>query len=319
MVNVSNAISFNNACNYNAEQIKIILRAVGAAPDTQWTAAGVTAVANWQRAAKLDVDGMVGLASLKKIIEWLTKFGNHADANTLNSYLAAAKASQAAKKAEIGKVVQTFTQQKVVPFRFEKEHMTDPQSGVKKPSWAARCTFEVVVKLNPALSKAERTRYEYRQYIKGSASVEDGHFNNGVWSSAGPVVSIASRFEVPGDPKRGMQVGLTPAWKEDGKEAELGGAAFRFGHRDGAMIDKPRFKNKWWPDRDTGPNLLLQDSPGYSEIYRQNAPRVRIDVQFCGQVVEVTEVELADGYETQVLAIVESKYWSCQFDQTLRW
>ena len=46
MLNVSNAITFNNSCNYNVEQLKIILRAVGAPPDTQWTAAGVAAAAN---------------------------------------------------------------------------------------------------------------------------------------------------------------------------------------------------------------------------------------------------------------------------------
>jgi hypothetical protein len=328
-INVQSAIAYNVACNYPSKLIQVILtgvRAPGAWMATGWNEAGVTAVAEWQKFNNLTSDGMVGPNSLDRLIYEHQHCGKTAEADVLRDFLAKAKAAQkaaqAAKKKEIGKIVSSFTRVTTHPFRFEKEQALDPKTGRRVPAWAARGTFEVAVKLNPALSKQERLRYEYRQYIKGSGWVQDGQWNaqRTHWAPIGNPINISSRFEVPPDPPRDPNNGLTQAWKEDGKFPEVpGGAPFRFGYRDGAVKNGTRFRSKWSPHNVSGPNYTLRDSPGYSEIYDGSAPRVRMDFTFRGVVVEVEEVEAEAGDYTKVVREIEEQTWTYHFDQALKW
>lgn len=324
--NAQSAMTYNNACNYPGGTIKIILEGVRAPVAWQWSVEGVTAVMKYQQSKGLDADGMVGLKTLNKIIADLENCGKVDDAALIKQFIAQVQANQAAKQQETAKIISSFSPGKIIyPFRFEKEISPHPTTNQMVPTWAARGTFEVLVKFNPALSADERMRYEYRQYIKGTAGVQEGSWDSNYsrWTAASPpqITNIGERFAVPSDPNVPGK-GLTPHYKEDGKEAEgMGNTGFRFGYRNGDVINGKRFKNVWSPHSISGSQLIVRDTPGYSSPYVVGSdPKVIMNFTFRGVVVEIEETQNSNGdYVTKIVREIQEKTWSFSFFEVLRW
>lgn len=323
--NAQSAIAYNNACNYPSSTIKIILDAVRAPFGYSWSVPGVTAVMQYQQNNGLDADGMVGLKSLNKMISDLNACGKLAEVSSLKQFIAEAKAKQAAKNKAAGDIVSHFSQPTIIyPFRFEKEKVTDPVTKQSIDYWAARGTFQVSVKLNPNLSEDERMRFEYRQFIKGSAMIQDGSRDaQGRWNMTQPVrvVDVGNKFAVPLD-KKSPGIGLTRHYKEDGKIAEdVGSQSFRFGYRDGVEIKGNRFRNIWSPHPVSGSHLVLRDTPGYGERYNPAlAPKIQMNFTFRGVVVEVEEGTDAQGnFVINVVREITDRTWSFSFQGALDW
>jgi len=324
--NAQSAITYNNACGYDGNLIKIILLAVRAPFGWEWNVAGVTAISNWQRMNKLDDDGMVGLKSLNRMIYELEMCGKQADAESLKMFIVKAKANQAAQAAKNktpSEIVSKFSAPKMIfPFRFEKEYAFDKKKGQKVLSWAARGTFEVKIKLNSALSMAERMRYEYRQYIKGEVLVQDGALDaSGRWQPTGDIINVGKEFAIPPDPDVPGE-GLTKYFKEDGKTAEdAGNLPFRFGYRD-QEFKTNRFQNLWSPHASSGHELTVRDTPGFGASYKQGVvPKIYMSFTFRGKVVQVETAENANGDEvTKIARVLDDRTWQFpSFYQILDW
>ena len=319
MFNAASAIQYNLACQYPANIIAIIQKAVMTGVTWTWDEKTVTAVAAWQKGAKLDPDGMVGPKSLAKMIEELKQCGKSGDADALKAYWDKVK-SEAATTKNASELVSEFVRVTTHPFKFEKFKDRHPATQQMVDFWTARGTFEVRLKLKKSLSRVERLKYEYRQYIAGDAWVEPGSWNaaKSIWTSSGPRKSINQTFEIPRDATNAT-VGLTRTFKEDGLDRPISGRAFRFGYRGDFEYDEPRFKNKWTPDED-GHDFVLRDSPGYGEPFDGSAPKIHMEFRFRGDLVEVDRFELPDGTSgSRVKRVISSLSWDYRFEDTLRW
>lgn len=323
--NAQAAITYNEASKYPGNAIKVILDAVRAPFGFSWSVPGVTAVMQYQQKNGLDADGMVGLKSLDKIVSDLTTCGKFSDVSVIKTFIAEALANRAAKKRTVGEIVSSFQPNTTIyPFRFEKHTAPHPTTNQIVPSWMVSSTFQVSVKFNPNLSETDRSRYEYRQYIRGSATVQDGSRNaNGIWMPTLPVriTNVGKTFAVPFDPNS-PGIGLTTHYKEDGKTAtDAGSKCFRFGYRGGAEINGNRFRNVWSPDPETGTELTLRDTPGYGEPYIAGlAPKVKLNFTFRGVVVEVEQSYDAEGVVfTKVIKEITDRTWNLSYTGELDW
>ena len=307
MLNVSAAIAYNKAHKYNQQAIGVIQIAVGAMTTGNWDPQAVQAVYGWQKSknGKIAKDGMVGPETLGYLIGDLEFAGRSQDASVLRQF-PHKLISLGGGDAKVNPVVQ-FTQFTMPPFQIIK------YQNYGRDWWRLEGALKVTVRLNPLLSEDERLKYEYRQYIRGSAWLQDGEWNpqTQTWSATSQKqIPISDKFAIP--PSGGLPKGLTHSEKEDGMLPEVGTLPIKFGYRDTDQIVQDGFVSAWIPDGNGG-TFMLKDTIGYTEEHRTDPQtkkkvdsKIHLEMYFRGVIVETIRNEKE---EVVPVREVQSKSW----------
>jgi hypothetical protein len=157
--------------------------------------------------------------------------------------------------------------------------------------WMMRGSFRVHILLRP---QADCRRYEYRQYIRGTATVQRGTFPSGLppsptnWQATGPLEDVASTFEIPG--------GLPRQFREDGQR--VGGRVLHFGYRTSPAVVAEGTEDRYLPRQDTGCEYRGMDTFGLSATTRVVGLRIRLSLAWQGRIIDTRERNRVIGQET---------------------
>ncbi len=127
-------------------------------------------------------------------------------------------------------------------------------------------------------------RYEYRQYIQGTASVTMGAFAPGApsratWTATNPPHNAANDFAIPG--------GLRPTFTEDGQQRH--GRIERFGYRNAMPVVRFGLEDRYLPDQKMGNEYRLRDTWGLEGATRPRGLRVQIDITYKGVIIDIRD------------------------------
>ncbi len=157
--------------------------------------------------------------------------------------------------------------------------------------------FVVRAKFDPG----DCARYEYRQYIKGTASTTSGSFSSSPPSrtnwTPGAVHNAGPDFQVPG--------GLTTSYQEDGQV--VGRRTERFGHRDHPQVLRTGLEDRYLPNRADGCEYKLRDTWGLRGTSRPVGLRIKIDIIYRGRIIDTS-----DGNK-----VVRSLHWGVHIDDII--
>lgn len=141
--------------------------------------------------------------------------------------------------------------------------------------------FSVRVRLS---SSEGCEHFQYRQYIRGTATLQQGEFVGAValanWRATRDPESVGHLFAVPG--------GLRLNDVEDAEQR--GGQVYRFGYRTGAAVREEGLEDRYVP-HPNGPQYRLLDTWGLRGRTRPNATRIQIRVHYTGKVIDVRSPE----------------------------
>src|SRR5262245_32959048 len=196
-------------------------------------------------------------------------------------------------------------------FRFER---FTSKEGVRM--WQGACQFEVHVDLDPALTVKERSRIEYRQFIRGRAWYARG------WEDWTPGPNANECFHIPAYEPGDDEVpefpqttvdheGLDWEWKEDGQLKPGDAKPYRYGYRRTADQWGERMMDVWtYPDKMTGYAYRLRDTPSLygpwgNRPTDNDAVWLWIELYFQGFVVEVERV----GPDAYPIRVLKRKSW----------
>ncbi len=146
-------------------------------------------------------------------------------------------------------------------------------------------------------------RYEYRQDIKGTASVHQGVLGAagpaglGGWVPTGVPRDAGPDFTVPG--------GLTSAFKEDGEVR--GGRVERFGHRRNAAVLRTGLEDRYLSAQRDGCQYRLRDTWGLRGTARPAGLRITIDIIYRGRIIDT-----ADGNR-----VIRTLHWGVHIDDII--
>ncbi|MEZ6132279.1 MAG: hypothetical protein R3C59_26760 [Planctomycetaceae bacterium] len=180
------------------------------------------------------------------------------------------------------------------------------------PGWLeVKKSFRVVINFAPGI---DFHRYQYRQFIKGSASIEEGSYTGAAsvanWRSAGRTpISVNSVFGVP-------PTGLTPSFREDG--AMEGGRVVHYGRQiPGTRQHGNVPEDRYFMDGGLGcyratDNVGLEVPPGRTFVVAgrnvvRSGLRIRMNILFQGCIVDTTRSD----HKLQTL------HWSVRSDLVL--
>lgn len=127
----------------------------------------------------------------------------------------------------------------------------------------------------------DASRYEYRQYIKGTATLTMGQFGAGApsranWHATQPPHNAANDFQIPG--------GLRPTFTEDGQTAN--GRTERYGYRNAMPVMKGGLEDRYMPDQKMGHEYRLRDKWGLSGRSRPRGLHVQLDITYKGVIID---------------------------------
>jgi hypothetical protein len=136
--------------------------------------------------------------------------------------------------------------------------------------------FKVEMRLDPA----DAARYEYRQYIKGTATVQQGTFTGAHtlanWRATGPLHNAQNDFAIPG--------GLQTSFTEDGQVAS--GHVHRFGHRSASAVNGADLTDRYRPSQASGHEYLAIDTYGLAGNSRPVGLRVHVKLMWQGRIID---------------------------------
>lgn len=127
----------------------------------------------------------------------------------------------------------------------------------------------------------DAARYEYRQYIKGTAGVTPGRFTGvpsfGTWVATAARHNASSDFQIPG--------GLKQHYTEDGQRIP-GGIVQRFGYRSNAQLLVTGLEDRYLPAQGNGAEYRARDTWGLEGLSRPSGLRVDLDIVYKGVVID---------------------------------
>ncbi|WP_029247428.1 hypothetical protein [Schlesneria paludicola] len=316
MLNVVSAIAYNKSHKYNQQAIGVIQLTVGASLTGNWDSQAVQAVYNWQKSknGKIAKDGMVGPETLGYMIGDLEFAGRPQDASVLRQF-PHKLISLGGGDAQVNPVVQ-FTQFTSPAFKIIK------YKNLGQDWWRLEGGLKVTIRLNPLLSEGERVKFEYRQYIRGQAWLQNGEWDpqTNRWTATSQnQILISQKFAIP--PSATHPKGLTTDFKEDGMIPDVGSTPIRFGYRDTEQIVQDKFKSAWIPDGN-GDTFILHDTIGYAEQQftdpntgRKIDPKIHLELFFRGAIWET----MRDSNDEVVLVReVQAKTWHYLIDDNVK-
>jgi hypothetical protein len=272
-LNSSAATAYNRSRNYGAEAIRIIEREVGNPAGGVLNGQGATAIHRWQgesrRMANLVQDGKMGPSSLGVMVGELMRRGSRADATVLAVYPHVLPSGATPAPGSTTDPILEFRAITVTPVNLRAFGAGFMMGG----------SFKIKLKFHPDV---DCRRYEYRQRIKGTATVQQGSFSGtartlATWSSTGPVKNVASAFQIPG--------GLPVAFAEDGQTTSTG-AVNRFGHRSSPAVQQTGLEDRYLPRQSDGCEYRAQDTYGLRGTTRPLGLRIRLNIIWQGRVID---------------------------------
>ena len=271
-LNESAASTYNRNRRYSNDVTRIIERSVGAQPTGRFSNRDARQIFDWQgnaqRFSTLQQDGKFGPQSMGVLITELTRAGQVNEARQLTSYPYELPPGGVLPGGSDTNPILQFRAVTIKPMQLR------PFRG----GWKASSEFVVRLFLN---SSVDCSRYEYRQFIRGSCSTQRGTFSGGVqsfatWTATGSVQNQRNRFAIPG--------GLSTRFKEDGQE--VSGRVFRYGYRSEEPVLSQGLEDRYLPDQANGHEYRARDIPGLAGSGRPVGLRVRLDFHFRGCVVD---------------------------------
>ncbi len=269
--NIASANAYNRSRGYSAEAIRIIQREVGARSTGVFDGETATRIHAWQgareRMRRLTQDGKMGPISLGTMIGELMRAGRTADAATLFAYPNVLPPGVSPPGgAPIDPVVE-----------FRAITVTPIDLRAFGPGWMMGGSFRVRARFNPTV---DCRRYEYRQFIKGTATVQQGRSTGppafATWVAAGPVINAAGSFQIPG--------GLPTSFAEDGQM--VGGVIHRFGHRSAPPHVSIGLEDRYLPTQAAGCEYRAQDTYGLRGATRPSGLRIKLDITWQGRIID---------------------------------
>ena len=271
-LNLASANSYNRTRNYSADAIRVIQREVEATPTGSFNEDTVRRIFEWQqgngRLRTLTPDGKMGPGSLGTMVAELNRRGRTADAVLLHQFPNVLPPGERPPAGAVVNPIVEFRAVTLVPINLGGQGAGFKMGG----------RFRVTVRLNP---EVDCGRYEYRQFIKGTANVQQGTFTGPVpslanWRPSGPLHDAKNDFGVPG--------GLQPHFTEDGEI--VGGRTLSFGYRSAAPVVQQGIEDRYLPSQATGCEYRAVDTYGLSGIRRPRGLRVRLKLTWQGRVID---------------------------------
>lgn len=190
-----------------------------------------------------------------------------------------------------------FSATTLMPIRYRKQNNGDFHIGGR---------FRVFVLFNHLL---DNRHLEYRQYIRGSFSVQRGSFSSenqttANWVANGPEHSLNNIFSVPG--------GLRRSFSEDG-EVRRGRGNSRwtenYGYRSRRPVHRSGIEDRYLPNQRTGHIYRCMDTFGASgrRTGLTLGNRFRMNIVYQGRVIN-----------TRNRQIVDSRQWRYRIDYIIR-
>jgi hypothetical protein len=273
-LNLSSARSYNNDRHYSVHAIWVIQRHRGISTSGSWDDSTIRAVYDWQgspdRITALTKDGKFGPKSLGCLLAEMRRGPITTDIAHLNPYPHTLPGGVGPDGTVI---VPTFTISNPVSLDLRGDGA----------GWQFRGRFRVNIRLNNSL--ANPNRYQYRQYIKGTAQSTPGRFAAGLprtlanWTATSTPDDQSSQFGVPGGGLHATQ------WREDGV-VSVGGTR-KYGYRSSAAFVAPGEEDRYLPDQPNGKEYVCVDTYGMMGSRRVLGTRLELNLQYKGAVVDV--------------------------------
>lgn len=292
-LNIPSANSYNRAQNYTPEAIRIIQREVGTATTGSFNDQTATRIYDWQRAPNrmrsLTPDGKMGPVSLGTMIAELNRSGRSADALALSRFpnvLPPGAAPPAG--ADINPIVE-----------FRAITLTPIDLRASGAGFKMGGRFKIQLRLNPS---SDCSRYQYRQFIKGSVSLQQGRFIGtphtlANWRATGALHNAMHDFRVPG--------GLQPHFTEDGEMRH--GRAHHFGHRSAAPVNEPGLEDRYLPTQASGCEYRGMDTYGLEGRSRPVGLRIKMKITWQGRVIDTANSN----------RIIDTRHWGVDRDDVI--
>ncbi|MCW5962881.1 MAG: hypothetical protein KIT83_02490 [Bryobacterales bacterium] len=271
-LNINSARSFNNGRGYSVNAIRAMQRQMGISVTGSFDDGTLRGVFNWQgssdRMASLVPDGKFGQNSLGCLVAEMRRGSPTTDLSELAAYPHNLPTGSGPSESA---VVSSFT-------------VTDPVLVALRgdgAGWQFRGRFRVYIRFNNGLANVNR--YQYRQYIRGTAIITPGRFTGnppslGNWSATGAPQDASAEFRVPG--------GLRPSdWSEDGIVAF--GATRKYGYRSSNAFIAPGEEDRYLPDQQNGKEYICIDTFGMMGSRRVSGSRLRMNLHYKGVIVDV--------------------------------
>lgn len=308
-LNVAKAITYNKSLNYSQPVIGTIQSRVQAQTTGTWDTQSVKAIAKWQASAirpmahvKLDADGMMGPSTLGVLIAEAMQTGREQEASTLRQY----PYKLPSGGGSLDPIIK-FSHWTSIDLALR------PDAGGTR--WQMRGRFHITLKLDPNLP--DFARYEYRQRIKGTATIQAGKLSgtpadklsDRVWTKTNEPFDMSGQFAVPPGYETGPYGGLIykpkgilTEWKEDGEV--VNNKAFKFGYRAGGAVIAEGIVDSYSPNQQ-GPDYVLQDTFGTMGAYLA-AAKISVELWYQGYVLDTqTNVQLGlKGWHYKATGIV---------------
>ncbi len=272
-LNIASANAYNRSRGYSADAIRIIQREVGATNTGAFDSQTATRIYEWQgaggRMRALTQDGKMGPISLGTMIGELMRAGRTADATTLFAFPNVLPPGVSPPGGAAIDPVVEFRAVTVTPIALR---------GFGA-GWMMGGSFRVHARFNPTVNCRP---LEYRQLIKGTATVQQGRFTGApslaTWVATGTVINAASSFQIPG--------GLPTAFAEDGQV--VGGVTHRFGHRSAPAHISTGLEDRYLPAQATGCEYRAQDTYGLRGATRPVGLRIKLNITWQGRIIDTS-------------------------------
>ena len=178
---------------------------------------------------------------------------------------------------------------------FERTTIVQPRLAGDGAGFFAGGQFTVRIRLS---SDNGAEHYQYRQYIRGTATIQQGEFvgerrlEN--WREVREPEPVGRLWAVPG--------GLQPNYREDGERRN--GRVYRFGYRTGQGVQEEGLEDRYIP-HPNGREYRLRDTWGLRGRERPVATRIVLRVHYKGEVIDTRRPD--DPLET--------REWSYRLDE----
>ena len=272
-LNMRRARNYNNGRGYEFHAKRVIQDQMGMTSGTgRFDDGTIRAVYNWQgspdRVTTLAQDGMFGPNSLGCMLAEMRRGPMSTDIAHLNPY---PHNPPSGTGPGASAVVSSFTISDLVNLDLRADGA----------GWQLRGRFRVDIRLNESL--ANPNRYQYRQFIKGTATTTAGRFTGPTpsptnWEATATPRDRSSQFGVPG--------GLNAtSWSEDGVVAA--GGTRKYGYRRSAAFVANGEEDQYLPGQRNGTRYVAVDTYGLMGTRRVAGTKLNLDLSYKGVIVDV--------------------------------
>ncbi len=180
--------------------------------------------------------------------------------------------------------------------------ITPPRLAADGRGFAFVGQFRVIMQLD---ASSDWTKFEYRQYIKGTCLIYRGRFasfphSRANWTPIGAPLHAGHLFKVPG--------GLKESFTEDGEV--LNGVITRFGYRSNRPVVSLGLQDHYLPTQRTGRIYHSLDTFGIRGERVEPGLRIVYNISYEGRIIDTSRS--ASGSQT-----VLRRHWNFSADDII--